>query len=77
VHACLVQDSIFKSGVGMVFLSRKTRARDVALGGFLVDAYCLGVKDAMYRELDEGEMEELLDEAGATAPLTPVDPLCA
>jgi hypothetical protein len=58
----------------MVFLSRKTGARDLALSGFLVDAYCLGVKDAMFRELDEDEMEELLDGAGATAPLTPVDP---
>jgi hypothetical protein len=74
LHACLVQDSVFESGVGMVFLSRKTGARDVALGGFLVDAYCLGVKDAMFRELDEDEMELILDEAGATAPLTPVDP---
>jgi hypothetical protein len=74
LHACLVQDSVFQSGVGMVFLSRKTGARDVALGGFLVDAYCLGVKDAMYRELDEGEMEELLDEVATTAPFTPVDP---
>jgi Domain of unknown function (DUF1841) len=74
LHACLVQDSVLQSGVGMVFLSRKTGARNFALGGFLVDAYCLGVKDAMYRELDEGEMEELLAEAAATAPLTPVDP---
>jgi uncharacterized protein DUF1841 len=74
LHACLVQDSVFRSGVGMVFLSRKTGARGVALGGFLVDAYCLGVKDAMFRELDEEEMEFLLDGAGATAPLTPVDP---
>jgi hypothetical protein len=74
LHACLMQDSVFQSGVGMVFLSRKTGVRDVALGGFLVDAYCLGVKDAMYRELDEGEMEQLLEEASATAPLTPVDP---
>ncbi len=74
LHACLMQDSVFQSGVGMVFLSRKTGARDVALGGFLVDAYCLGVKDAMFRELDEGEMEELLDGAGATAPLAPADP---
>jgi Domain of unknown function (DUF1841) len=74
LHACLLQDSIFQTGVGMVFLSRKTGARDVALGAFLVDAYCLGVKDAMYRELDEEEMEELLDGAGATAPLIPVDP---
>ncbi len=74
LHACLMQDSVFQSGVGMVFLSRKTGARDLALGGFLVDAYCLGVKDAMYRELDESEMEELLEGAGATAPLAPVDP---
>jgi hypothetical protein len=28
----------------------------------------------MYRELDESEMEELLEGAGATAPLAPVDP---
>ena len=74
LHACLAQDSIFQTGVGMVFLSRKTGARDLALGRFLVDAYCLGVKDAMFRELDEDEIEELLDGAGATAPLTPVDP---
>jgi hypothetical protein len=74
LHACLVQDSVFQSGVGMVFLSRKTGGGDVALSGFLVDAYCLGVKDAMFRELNVGEMEELLDGAGATAPLTPVDP---
>ncbi len=74
LHACHVQDSIFQTGVGMVFLSRKTGARDRALSGFLVDAYCLGVKDAMFRELDEDEMDQLLDELGTTAPLIPVDP---
>jgi hypothetical protein len=74
LHACLAQDSIFETGVGMVFLSRKTGARELALSGFLVDAYCLGVKDTMFRELDEDEMEELLEGAAATAPLTPVDP---
>ena len=74
LHSCLMQDSVFRSGVGMVFLSRKTGARRVALGGFLVDAYCLGVKNALFRELDEDEMERLLDGAGATAPLSPVDP---
>ena len=74
LHACLMQQSVFESGVGMVFLSRKTGARDVALGGFLVDAYCLGVKNAMFRELDEEEMDEVIDEAGTTAPFTSVDP---
>ena len=73
VHACLVQDSIFESGVGMVFLIRKTGARNFALGGFLVDAYCLGVKDAMFREVDEEKMDMLLDGVEATAPLVPAD----
>ena len=77
LHACLVQDGIFESGMGMVFLSRKTGPRDLALSGFLVDAYCLGVKDAMFREFDEDEMKELVDGAAVTAPLTPVDPAYA
>ncbi len=74
LHACLMQESVLESGLGTVFLSRKIGPRDLALAGFLVDAYCLGVKDVMFQELDEDELEEMLDEAGAAAPLTPVDP---
>jgi hypothetical protein len=74
LHACLVQDSIFETGMGMVFLSRKIGGGDLALSGFLVDAYCLGVKDAMFRDVDEDEMEEILDGVGATAPFASVDP---
>ena len=77
LHACLAQDTIFEEGVGMVFLARKTAGRESAVSGFLVDAYCLGVKDAMFREFDEDEMKELFDGAAATAPLTPVDPAYA
>ena len=77
VHACLVQDSIFESGVGMVFLVRKTGTRSFAVGGFLVDAYCLGVKDAMFREVDEAKLGMLLDGVEATAPLVPADPAYA
>ncbi len=58
----------------MVFLSRKTGARDLALGAFLVDAYCLGVRTRCIVNWMKSEMEELLDGAGATAPLIPVDP---
>ncbi len=77
VHACFAQDSIFESGVGMVFLIRKTGARSFAVGGFLVDAYCLGVKDAMFREVDEETMDMLLAGVEATAPLVPADPAYA
>jgi len=74
LHGCFVQDSTFESGVGMVILSRKTGARSFIVGAFLVDAYCLGVKDAMFRQVDEGEFETLLDGIGKTARLAPVEP---
>lgn len=74
VHACFVQDSVFASGIGMVFLIRKTGVRSFAVGGFLVDGYCLGVKDAMFREVDEDEMDMLLDGVGTTGSLVRADP---
>ena len=42
---CLVADSLWEQGMGMVLLSRELRNGQVAFANFLVDAYCLGVKD--------------------------------
>jgi len=44
---CLVADSIWEDriGIGTVLLSRELRDGQVAFANFLVDAYCLGVKD--------------------------------
>ena len=50
LHACLVQDSVFQSGVGMVFLSREDRRARPGAGRLSRGRlYCLGVKDAMYQ----------------------------
>jgi Domain of unknown function (DUF1841) len=74
LHSCLLQNEMFESGVGMVILARKTGAHRVALAGFLVDVYCLGVKDALFREIDEAEIETIVDSLGMTAPFEAVDP---
>ncbi len=74
IHACYVQDSLFESGVGMVFLIREIGLSDYAVGGFLVDLYCLGVKDAFFEDFDEEELEVLLRGAETTSHLAPVDP---
>jgi hypothetical protein len=74
LHSCLLQNEMFESGVGMVILARKTGAHRVALAGFLVDVYCLGVKDALFREIDEAEIETIVDSLGITAPFEAVDP---
>jgi hypothetical protein len=74
LHSCLLQKEMFESGVGTMILIRKTAARRAALAGFLVDRYCLGVKDAMFREIDEGEIETVVEQLGTAEPFEPVDP---
>jgi hypothetical protein len=74
LHSCFVQDRLFESGIGMVILTRKTGGDRFAIAGFLVDVYCLGVKDVLFRESDETEMEMFFGTMEEDAPLAPVDP---
>ncbi len=74
LRSCLVQSGLFENGFGMVALTRKTGARTLALAAFLVDAFCLGVKDALFRELEEAKMESFLEAFEETAPFEEVDP---
>src|SRR5262245_3249673 len=45
IYKCYVADEVFDQGLGYVVVSRLSGA-EVAAGIFMVDAYCLGVKDA-------------------------------
>ena len=74
LRSCLVQSSIATNGVGIVLLARKTGLRGLAMACFLVDAYCLGVKDAFFRAAEEAEFETILDGLEETAPFAAVDP---
>lgn len=53
---CFVSDDIFKIGYGNVVVARKHTGGNVSFGVFLVDTWCLGVKDCSYRlRVDEQE----------------------
>ncbi len=70
---CLVCETVWDEGIGNVLLSRELRNGQVAYAVFLVDVYCLGVKDVIadirskmsYREdllqrlLDRNEFDEV------------------
>ena len=77
LRSCLVQEGLFEHGAGMVVLTRKIGANRFALAGFLLDVFCLGVKDATFREADEEDLETFLTMAEAAAPFEPVDPAYA
>ncbi len=44
----LITDSIFDHGSGNAVLARATRSGEVAVSAFLVDVFCLGVKEAFF-----------------------------
>lgn len=74
LHSCLVQDGLFERGNGMVILTRKTGIGRLAVAGFLLDAYCLGVKDVVFRQADVSEIDAFVAALGEGAPLAPADP---
>ena len=73
-----VSSALFELGTGSVILSRFKSDCRVESGVFLLDVYCLGVKDATFVRLDTAEYEnELLKPYSARDALEPIEPPCA
>lgn len=54
---CGISESMTDSGIGWVILSRETPGGQVAVAVFLVDRYCLGVKDCFAELLGRSSYE--------------------
>src|SRR5215472_8450879 len=48
IHECLVPDSLFDIGIGNVIVSRRMPNGLIGAAFFLVDVFCLSIKDAFY-----------------------------
>jgi hypothetical protein len=51
---------MFEAGIGQVVIARYKAGDRVELGVFLVDIFCLGVKNAFFTQCDEAELEAIL-----------------
>lgn len=60
IHECLVSETLFEDGIGQALLSRTLPNGLIALSAFLLDTWCLGVKDAMFRIVEPEEYERHL-----------------
>lgn len=76
VHECLVSKQLFDVGLGSVLVSRKLQSGMIAMSLFLVDVYCLGVKDAMFSVMDPEEYGLRLGKLAGTQTLEPAEPSC-
>jgi len=76
IHECLVPVGLFENGIGTVILSRALPNGDIALAAFLVDAYCLGVKNALSRIVSPQEYSLFVDEIKTNEKLDRIHPSC-
>lgn len=73
-----VSSALFEVGMGTVILSRFKSEGRVESGVFLLDVFCLGVKNAMFVQLDVTEYEhKLLERCSVHDPLESIEPACA
>ena len=77
VSYCMVTEGIFDIGIGYVVLGRTISPAKVATGVFLVDVYCLGVKNAYYAERTHEQLREMIDRITGDDPIVDIAPECA
>lgn len=77
IWRCVVNAALFEAGIGNVFFGRQHPSGLVAGAFFLIDSYCLGVKDVFFREGDAAKFEESLRSLAAREDLREADPALA
>jgi hypothetical protein len=74
IQACFLTESLLDGGMGTLVLARGATPHYVAMAAFLLDVFCLGIKDVTF-ELVEGEAFDMyVDAMHAASPMVPVDP---
>jgi hypothetical protein len=76
VHECLVPENLFSIGIGNVIFSRRVASHQIAMAAFLVDVYCLGIKNAYVRLRSEEDYEDAVHHLSHEAGMKSVSPEC-
>jgi hypothetical protein len=77
IRHCLLPDCLFEQGFGTLIVARGATTDQFALGTFLLDTYCLGIKDVIFRSVEAEEFEFFCDTMEISSSLSPVDPAYA
>jgi hypothetical protein len=74
IRACLINDGWMETGMGTLFLTRGISNSRLGFGMFLLDTYCLGIKDVVFKSMDADQWAAFLDASEYAMPLSPIDP---
>lgn len=74
LYKCYITKGWKEAGESNVFVARRRPNGNIAFGLFLVDTYCLGVKDAAYKaDCSESEFKDLIETFDARLGMVEVD----
>jgi hypothetical protein len=74
IQHCFLTESVFEIGMGTLVLARGATHHHLAFSSFLIDVFCLGIKDVMFESVESEMFEMYMDATDAGSPMVPVDP---
>jgi hypothetical protein len=77
VKTCIVSDRLFATGMGQLVLARTLSSGMVAACFFLIDVWCLGIKDAFFVLVTPQKFRDRMDEFSRQQPFNDIDPSVA
>lgn len=77
IYECWETGSLFDEGLGTVIITRRSGQSDILVAAFLVDMYCLGVKNAFLELTTEHKHQQYLEGLRQHQGLTSCHPTCA
>ena len=76
IHASLVPADLFEKGIGNLLFSRSMPDGRIALAGFLLDLFCLGVKNAFLAVMTRDEYAKRMRSWSAARSMRPINAAC-
>lgn len=61
IYECWAPSELWELGLGQVIVTRRNSLGEIALGLYLVDTFCLGIKDCFLRLIDPSEYKNFLN----------------
>ena len=77
IQHCFLTESLFDIGMGTLVLARGATPHHIAVSSFLIDVFCLGIKDAMFESFEREDFEMYMEATDAGSPMVSVDPTFA
>jgi len=53
IYECLVPSELFETGLGTIIVTRRPPSGEIAITAFVVDVFCLGVKNVLFKLASE------------------------